>query len=249
MFRIIVRLDVKPPNLVKGIQLEGVRKIGRPVDFAEKYYIGGADELFYQDVVASLYGRNSIKELIKETAQKVFIPVTVGGGIRSIEDIQELLRSGADKVSINTAAIDNPDIINEASRIFGSQCVTVALEIMHSGASTWEPLTMSGRQRSTLNAMDWAKEVVERGAGELLVTVIAREGGKMGFDFDFAESLINEVDVPVVLHGGAGKPSDVIDAAKRGLSGVAIASMFHYNLYSIKDVKDGLKKARIQVRV
>ncbi len=249
MFRLIARLDVKPPNLVKGIQLEGVRKLGRPEEFANRYYRDGADELFYQDVVASLYGRNSIKELIKETAQKIFIPIAVGGGIRSLNDIQDLLRHGADKVSINTAAINNPDLIKEAARIFGSQCIVVAIEIMRSGNSSWEPLTMSGRQHSQLDALDWAKRVVDLGAGELFITAIENEGTEKGLQFDFVDILMDKVNVPVILHGGAGNPNDVIEAGKRGLSGVAIASILHYGHFTIEKIKKELKNAGIKIRL
>jgi len=249
MFRLITRLDVKPPHLVKGIQLEGVRKLGKPVDFAEKYYRDGADELFYQDVVASLYGRNSIKDLIKETSQNVFIPITVGGGVRSIHDMHELLRYGADKVSINTVAINNSNIIKEAVRVFGSQCIVVAIEIMRSGISSWEPLTMSGRQHSRLDALDWAKQVVDLGAGELFITSIENEGTKKGFNFDFVDQLVDKVNVPVVLHGGAGNPNEVVEAAKRGLSGVAIASILHYGLFTIEKIKKELKSAGIKIRL
>ena len=249
MFRLITRLDVKPPHLVKGIRLEGVRKLGRPEEFANQYYRDGADELFYQDVVASLYGRNSIKDLIKKTSQNIFIPITVGGGVRSIYDMHELLRHGADKVSINTAAINNPDLIKEAARIFGSQCIVVAVEIMRSGNSNWEPLTMSGRQHSKLDALDWAKRVVDLGAGELFITAIENEGTKKGFTFDFVGQLVGKVNVPVILHGGAGNPNDVVEAAKRGLSGVAIASILHYGLSTIEKIKKELKSAGIKIRL
>jgi len=249
MFRLITRLDVKPPHLVKGIRLEGVRKLGRPEEFANQYYRDGADELFYQDVVASLYGRNSIKDLIKETSQNIFIPITVGGGVRSIHDMHELLRHGADKVSINTAAINNPDLIKEAARIFGSQCIVVAVEIIRSGNSNWEPLTMSGRQHSKLDALDWAKRVVDLGAGELFITAIENEGTKKGFTFDFVGQLVGKVNVPVILHGGAGNPNDVVEAAKRGLSGVAIASILHYGLSTIEKIKKELKSAGIKIRL
>jgi cyclase len=247
-FRIIPRLDVKPPHLVKGIHLEGVRKLGSPSGFAERYYREGADELFYQDVVASLYGHNTIEQLVQETASKLFIPLTVGGGLRRIDDIQKVLRHGADKVSLNTAAIKNPGLIREASRVFGSQCVVIALEIARSGPHSWEPLIDSGREHTGLDALEWALRVVDLGAGELLVTTIAREGTKQGFDFEFVDALLAQVNVPIVLHGGAGSVSDIVEAARHSVSGVAISSILHYKLSTIPEIKQGLRDAGIAVR-
>jgi imidazole glycerol-phosphate synthase subunit HisF len=247
-FRVIARLDVKPPHLVKGVHLEGVRKLGRPVEFAERYYDEGIDELIYQDVVASLYGRNSIAALVEETAQRIFVPITVGGGIRSSADIQVMLRSGADRVVINTMAIKNPELIYEAARIFGVQCIAVALEVIQSGADRWEPLVDSGREHTGLDAERWACDVVERGAGELLVTSISSEGTRKGFDFAFADRLVGKVGVPIILHGGAGSAEDVVEAAKRGYSGAVIASALHYRATTVQEIKEKLQQANIEVR-
>lgn len=247
-FRIIARLDVKPPNLVKGVHLEGVRKLGRPEDFALKYYRGGIDELIYQDVVASLYGRNNIAALVQQTAQEIFVPLTVGGGIRHVDDIQMLLRGGADKVSINTMAVKNPQLIPEAARLFGTQCLTVAIEAIASGPNRWEPLVESGRQHTHLDAEQWATDVVSLGAGELLVTSIAAEGARKGFDFGLGDRLLRQVKVPVLLHGGAGSPDDVVEVAKRGYSGAVLASLLHYNVATVEQIKNRLIQAHIPVR-
>jgi len=248
-FRIIPRLDVKPPHLVKGIHLEGVRKLGSPSDFAERYYREGADELFYQDVVASLYGHNTIERLIEEAAKKLFIPLTVGGGLRSVDDIQKVLRHGADKVSLNTAAIKDPALIREAAQVFGSQCIVIALEIARSGPRSWEPLIDSGREHTGRDALEWAQRAVDLGAGELFVTSIAQEGTRRGFDFDFVDLLLQKVEVPVVLHGGAGSIADVVEAARHGVSGVAISSILHYGRSTIPEIKRGLHQAGFPVRL
>lgn len=248
MFRVIARLDVKPPHLVKGVHLEGVRKLGRPEEFAEKYYRDGADEIIYQDVVASLYGRNSIADVVERTAQRIFVPITVGGGLRSIQDIQDMLRHGADRVSLNTMAVKNPQLIHDAARIYGAQCIVIALEVMPSGANRWEPLIDSGRQHTGRDAQEWAMQAVELGAGELLVTSIQAEGTRKGFDFSFADRLIGKVQVPVVLHGGAGSPADVVEVAKRGYSGAVVSSALHYELATIEQIKEQLAKANVEVR-
>lgn len=247
-FRVIARLDVKPPNLVKGIHLEGVKKLGKPDQFAAGYYQDGADEIFYQDVIASLYGRNSIADLVEQTAQKVFVPVTVGGGIRSIDDIQTMLRRGADKIALNTMAVKNPALIREASRIYGVQCIVIALEVMPNGLGHWEPLIDSGRQHTNLDAEEWAHRVVDLGAGELLITSIQAEGTRKGFDFSFAERLIGKVNIPIIMHGGAGMADDVVEVAKRGYSGAVISSILHYKLTTIGEIKEKLMKANIEVR-
>ena len=247
-FRLIARLDVKPPNLVKGVHLEGVRKLGTPREFAERYYQEGIDEIFYQDVVASLYGRSSIADLVESTAERVFVPITVGGGIRSLADIQSMLRSGGDKVSINTMAIMDPALISEAAKIFRTQCVTVALEVMPSGTGGWEPLVDCGRQHTGLDTEAWAYQSVNLGAGELLITSIQAEGTRQGFDFTFADRLLGNVKVPVLLHGGAGTSDDIVEVARRGYSGAVIASILHYGLATVAEIKERLLKANIEVR-
>lgn len=249
VFRVIPRLDIKPPNLVKGINLEGVRKLGKPAEFARRYYEDGADELFYQDVVASLYGRQGFMELVNQTANELFVPLTVGGGLRTMEDVQMALRHGADKVCLNTQVVTRPEFIRELSERFGCQCIVVALEVIpYRDGRGWEPLYNNGREQTGLDAEEWAHRAVELGAGELLITSIHHEGAKRGFDFEFGDRLVNKLNVPIVLHGGASSPGDVVEAAKRGYSGAAISSILHYKKTTIHDIKEALDKAAIPVR-
>jgi len=229
--RIIPRLDIKGPNVVKGVSLEGLRVVGRPELFARIYYEEGADELLYMDAVASLYGRNSLEAIVRRTAEALFIPLTVGGGIRTIDDIRVLLRAGADKVAINTAAIRGPNLINEAVRQFGSQCIVVSIEARSIGADRYECLTDYGRERSGLDAFQWAREAVNRGAGEILLTSVDRDGGGTGFDLELIRPVADAVDVPVIASGGAGRVEHVRAAIETGKAdAVCIGSMLHYHL-------------------
>ena len=182
--RVIPRLDIKGPNLVKGIHLEGLRVLGRPEQFAQFYYEHGADELIYMDVVASLYGRSSLGAIIEATAKRVFVPLTVGGGIRTVDDIQAVLRLGADKVAINTAAVRNPDFVRDAARRFGSSTIVVSIEAMRRGPGVYEAYTDNGREKTGVDAIEWATRAVELGAGELLVTSMDRDGTRQGFDLE-----------------------------------------------------------------
>lgn len=228
--RIIPRLDIKGPNLVKGIHLEGLRVLGRPEEYARHYYECGADELIYLDVVASLYGRNNLTHIVEKTAREIFIPLTVGGGIRSLEDIRKVLRSGADKVSINTAGIRRPDFIREASNEFGSSTIVVSIEAKRRPDDAYECYTDNGRERTGVNALEWAKRVQGLGAGELMVTSIDREGTGRGFDLDLIGTITRSVSIPVIACGGAGKVAHVSDViARGGADAVGIASMLHYD--------------------
>ena len=227
--RIIPRLDIKGPNLVKGIHLEGLRVLGRPEKFAKLYYEQGADELIYQDTVASLYQRNSLTEIVARTTENIFVPITVGGGIRSLEDINEVLRSGADKVSINTAAIKNPELINEASRAFGSSTIVVAVEAIKHSNGLYFAYTDNGREFSGREVVEWVKEIEDRGAGEILITSIDSEGTGKGFDKILAKSVTSFLEIPIIFHGGAGNSNHVVDLFEDCMvDGVAIASMLHY---------------------
>jgi cyclase len=227
--RIIPRLDIKGPNLVKGIHLEGLRVLGKPEYFARFYYENGADELIYMDAVASLYGRNSLLEIVERTASQTFIPLCVGGGLRSVDDIRVVLRAGADKVSINTAAIRRPELIREASRAFGSSTIVIGIEVFHHPDGRCEPYVNYGRDRTGLDALEWAVRAVEMGAGEILLTSINREGTGKGFDIELIRRIAEAVPVPVIAHGGAGKPSDIYDAIVDGRAdAVSIASILHY---------------------
>ena len=236
--RVIPRLDIKGPNLVKGIHLEGLRVLGKPEQFAKYYYETGADELMYMDVVASLYERNSLKDLITNTAKEIFIPLTVGGGIRTIEDIREVLRAGADKVSINTAAVKNPEIVKEASRIFGSSTIVVAIEAIRQADGKYLAYTDNGREHTGLEVLSWAKKVEQLGAGEIVLTSVDREGTGDGYDIDLIKMVSNAVSVPVVAHGGPSKPEHIKKAIQEGnASAVAIASMLHYDYIRAHDVE------------
>ena len=238
--RIIPRLDIKGPNLVKGIHFEGLRVLGKPERFARHYYETGADELLYMDAVASLYGRNSLLDIVKRTADEVFIPLTVGGGLRSVEDIRTVLRAGADKVSVNTAAIARPELIREASRAFGSSTIVVSIEAIRRADGTWEAYTDYGRQSSGVNALDWAQRAVELGAGELMVTSIDREGTGKGFDVELIRRIAASVPVPVIAGGGAGKLADIQQVIEEGLAdAVCIASILHYKYARICQYSPG----------
>ena len=231
--RIIPRLDIKGPNLVKGIHLEGLRVLGKPEDFAQSYYEQGADELIYQDTVASLYQRNNLTEIVTRTAKNIFIPLTVGGGIRSLEDINKVLRAGADKVSINTTAIGNPDFINQASRTFGSSTIVAAVEAIRQPDHSYLAFTDNGREYSGVEVLSWVKEVAERGAGEILLTSIDREGTGNGYDLDMIQMVSSAVTIPVIAHGGAANVSHITDAINlAGADAVAIASMLHYAAFN-----------------
>jgi len=227
--RIIPRLDIKGPNLVKGIHLEGLRVLGRPESFARHYYENGADEIIYIDVVASLYERNSLKDIISRTAREAFIPITVGGGLRTLSDIREALRAGADKVSLNTAAIRNPLIVREAARMFGSSTIVLSIEAIRHSDGRYFAYTDNGREFSGQEALAWARRAEELGAGEILLTSIDREGTGAGFDIELTRLISEAVSIPVVACGGAGGPCDIADVITEGKAdAVAIASVLHY---------------------
>jgi cyclase len=228
--RIIPRLDIKGPNVVKGIHLEGLRVMGRPDEFAKYYYETGADELMFMDVVASLYERNSLHEIISETARKLFIPLTVGGGLRTLEDIKQVLRAGADKVCLNTVAIKNPNIIKEAALRFGSSTIVVAIEAIKQPDGRYLAYTDNGREFTGVEVFFWAQKVNELGAGEIVITSVDREGTGDGFDLDLIKKVSEVVNIPVIAHGGAGSSEDVFDAIHRAnCDAVSIASIFHYH--------------------
>ena len=228
MVRIIPRLDVKGPNLVKGIHLEGLRVLGKPADFAKYYYHHGADEIMFMDVVASLYERNSLQDIIKETAEEIFIPITVGGGLRSISDIREVLRYGADKVCLNTAAINNPQLIKEASEVFGSSTIVIAIESIKETDGRYLAYTDNGREYTGVEVFEWAEKVEDLGAGEIVITSVDREGTGEGFDLELVAKISDLVNIPVIAHGGAGTAEHIVDVVKYGANAVAIASTFHY---------------------
>jgi Imidazoleglycerol-phosphate synthase len=202
--RLIARLDIKGPNLIKGVHLEGLRVIGNPQDYAYRYYQQGADELIYMDAVASLYGRNHLAEIIKQAVKNIFVPLTVGGGIRSVEDAAAVLRSGADKVAINTAAVTKPELITQIAETFGNQCIVLSVEAKQLSNQRWEVLTENGRERSGRDVVEWVTEGVDRGAGEILLTSVDREGTRKGFDVDLLRAVSQSVTVPVIASGESG---------------------------------------------
>jgi cyclase len=247
--RVIARLDIKAPNLVKGVHLEGLRVMGDPAAFARRYYEEGADEIVYMDIVASLYGRNSILELVERTAHDVFVPITVGGGIRTVDDVKAVLRAGADKVSVNTAAVKDPDFIRRISEAFGSQCVVATIEAIRDKAGAWRAFTDNGREKTGLEAVEWAGRLESLGAGEIMVTSVDREGTFRGFDIDLVKRIAASVDIPVIAHGGAGKPADAASAVTDGdADAIAVAGLFHYGRATVADVKSAMAAAGIEVR-
>jgi len=228
--RIIPRLDIKGPNVVKGIHMEGLRVLGKPEDFAHYYYESGADELIYMDAVASLYGRNSLLDVIEKTSRDIFIPLTVGGGLRTLDDIRTVLRAGADKVSINTAAIRHPEFISEAAKAFGSSTIVVSIEAIRKPNGRYEAYIDYGRESTGVDAVEWAVRAAQLGAGELIVTSIDREGTGKGFDLELTRKISDSVSIPVIASGGAGKLSDILSVITQGRAdAVSIASLLHYD--------------------
>ena len=246
--RVIPRLDIKKDKLIKGVHLEGLRVIGDPSEFAHSYYTQGADELIYIDAVASLYGRNQILEFTKKVAQGVFIPITVGGGIRSLSDVKDALRSGADKVAINSAAVTNPPLIKQVAKHFGSQSIVLSVEAQKTQKQQWEVLVDNGREYTGMDVLTWVKKAVDLGAGEILLTSVDKEGTQSGFDLDLIETVSHSIHVPLIASGGAGRPSDFVEAIEAGASAAAIASCLHYRHSSIDDFKKAGIENKINVR-
>jgi len=237
--RIIPRLDIKGPNLVKGIHLEGLRVLGKPERFARYYYDNGADELLYMDVVASLYGRNSLLDMVAKTSREIFIPLTVGGGLRTLDDIRAALQAGADKVSLNTAAIKRPKLIREAARRFGSSTILVSIEAIRKPDGHYEAYTDNGRERTGVDAYKWAVRATELGAGEIIVTSIDREGTGKGFDLELTRRIAESVSIPVIACGGAGTVDHLYDVVERGKAdAVCLASMLHYTFVKCHEGSD-----------
>jgi cyclase len=233
--RIIPRLDIKGPNLVKGIHLEGLRVLGKPSEFAKYYYEQGADELMFMDVVASLYGRNSLENIISETAKSIFIPITVGGGIRTLNDITKMLRAGADKVAINTAAISDPMLIRKASEEFGSSTIVIAIEAIKDIDGKYYAFTDNGREHTGIEVVEWAKKAEDLGCGELVITSVDKEGTGKDFDYDLIGLISQAVSVPIIVHGGAGRIEHIENLFDKGIAdAVTLASVLHY--YAIKNL-------------
>ena len=239
--RLISRLDIKGQNLIKGIHMEGLRVIGSPNEKARQYYHQGADELLYLDAVASLYNRSHLAELVSEVVKDVFIPITVGGGIRSVGDVKELLRAGADKVAINTAAVRNPSLVTEVAESFGSQCVVLSIEAKRRSPGSWEVYVEGGREKTGQDVIEWLEEAVGLGAGEVLITSIDRDGTEKGFDIELMECAARVSKVPVIASGGMGAPEhakELLEGAN--VDAVAVARSLHYDRMSLPDLRQTL---------
>lgn len=248
--RLIARLDIKDQYVVKGIQMEGLRKMGNPNEFAKKYYEDGIDEIIYIDTVASLYDRNNLSDIVLETTKNVFIPITVGGGLRTVEDVRKILTMGADKVAINTGAIKRPELIREVATTFGSQCMVLSVQAKRkSNGEGWEAYYDNGREHSGLEVLEWIKQAVELGAGEILLTSVDQEGTQKGVDRELAEKVCDAVDVPVIVSGGVGNAGDVVNAIESRASAVAVASILHYEKTTVKELKKEITSLGKEVRL
>ena len=247
--RIIPCLDVKNGRVVKGINFVDLKDAGDPVEQAKIYSNGGADEICFLDITASNENRDTIYDVVKKTSKKCFVPLTVGGGVRSIEDINKLLNCGADKVSINTAAVQDTNVVINSSKKFGSQCIVVAIDAKKNG-NIWEVFTYGGRKETGINAIDFAKKMEDSGAGELLVTSMDRDGTQAGYDIDLISKISDKVNIPLIASGGVGNLDHLVDGIKVGnASAVLAASIFHYGKYSIKEAKEHLDSKGIPVRI
>jgi cyclase len=247
--RIIPCLDVAGGRVVKGVQFENLRDAGDPVEVARRYDAEGADELAFLDIRASIESRGLLYDMIEAVADQVFIPLTVGGGVNTVDDIRALLNAGADKVSINTAAIRNPGFVSEASTHYGAQCIVAAIDARRRDAGGWEVYTHGGRNATGLDAVAWAREVAARGAGEILLTSMDQDGARAGFDLALTRAVADAVDVPVIASGGVGALSHLVDGIREGgADAVLAASIFHYGEFSIGDAKAAMRAAGIEVR-
>lgn len=248
--RIIPRLDIKAPNVIKSVHLEGLRVVGSPQEMARRYYEQGADEIIFMDVVASLYNRNHLLPVVRDAARDIFIPMTVGGGIRTLADITAILRSGADKVAINTAATERPEFLREAAEAFGSQCIVLSVDAIRRGPDFWEVMTCNGREKTGRNALDWVTQAEALGVGEILLTSIDQEGTQAGFDLDLVAAIRRRVRVPVIAGGGAGNAGHVTSLlTNSGADAVCCAALFHYGLCPLPELKASLARDGIEVRI
>jgi len=249
VIRIIPKLDIKGPNVIKGIQLEGIRPVGDPKKLAEQYAADGADELIFMDAVASLYERDFDFKQLAAVCESLFIPVTAGGGIRTLKDINHALRAGADKVAINTYALKRPAFLKEASREFGSQCVVLSIEAKQQPCNNWEAYTDCGREHSGKDVVDWAREAIDLGVGEILITSVDRDGMRSGYDHELIKAITAFAPVPVIAHGGAGSIEDTSTAVLECQpDALALASLLHYNETTIPQIKQHLQQSGINVR-
>lgn len=245
--RVIPCLDVNAGRVVKGTNFVDLRDAGDPVEIAKRYNVEGADEVVFLDITASSDKRAITLDVVRKTAEQVFIPLTVGGGIRTVDDMRTLLKAGADKISINTAAVLNPQLIYDGSKKFGNQCIVVAIDAKKDGNS-WTVYTHGGRTKTELDVIQWAQKCVQLGAGEILLTSMDKDGTKDGYDLELMEQVTKVVDVPVIASGGAGKKEHFVDVCKKGASAVLAASLFHFKQLEISDLKQYMKQSGIEVR-
>jgi cyclase len=248
--RIIARLDIKNDFVIKGIQMDGLRKVGDPNELAREYYSQGADEIIFLDAVASYYDRNSLFHIIERACESVFIPMTVGGGLRSIEDIQKALNAGADKVAINTMAVRDPSFIERAVSIFGSQCIVASVVAKQRDAGSWVAYVENGRESSGLDVIEWVVQLEQLGVGELILTSLDRDGTKKGFDLELCSQVRKSISIPLIISGGAGMQQDVIDIAEVvDFDAVALGTMLHYKNSDIQAIKKALSASGVEVRL
>jgi len=250
--RIIPCLDVTDGRVVKGTNFVNLRDAGDPVDCAVEYNRQGADELVFLDITASSDERNTMVEVVKQTAERCFMPVTVGGGIRTVEDMRKMLLAGADKVGVNTAAVNNPDVVSDGSKAFGAQCIVVAIDAKRRGDSPddgWEVFTHGGRTPTGRDAIEWAREVYDRGAGEILLTSMDADGTKAGYDLELTVAISESISIPVIASGGAGNLDHMVEVLEKGKAdAVLAASIFHFGEYTVGDVKQYLGEHGVPVR-
>ncbi|NJE41903.1 imidazole glycerol phosphate synthase subunit HisF [Thermococcus sp. GR6] len=246
--RIIAALDIKEGRVVKGIKFQNIRDAGDPIELARRYEEEGIDEIVFLDITASFEKRKILLDLVKRIAEEIYVPFTVGGGIKSVEEIREIIKSGADKVFLNTAAVNNPELVREAAKVVGSANLVIAIDAKWNG-KYWEVYTHGGRKARGINAVEWAKEVERLGAGEILLTSMDTDGTQEGFDIPLTKAIVEAVDIPVIASGGAGSPEHFYEAFKIGTEAALAASIFHYGKYTVRELKEYLVGKGIPVRL
>ncbi|AIF69192.1 imidazole glycerol phosphate synthase [Palaeococcus pacificus DY20341] len=246
--RIIAALDIKEGRVVKGIKFQNIRDAGDPIELAKRYEEEGIDEIVFLDITASYEKRQILLDLVKRIAEEIYVPFTVGGGIKSVEEIREIIKSGADKVFLNTAAVDNPTLISEVAKVVGSANLVIAIDAKWNG-KFWEVYTHGGRKARGIDAVEWAKEVECLGAGEILLTSMDTDGTQEGFDIPLTKAIVEAVDIPVIASGGAGSPEHFYDAFEIGASAALAASIFHYGKYTVRELKEYLARRGVNVRL